>query len=150
VAERYDVIELGVKEPSGPDDDLDYPVVTVALNGIDLRHLVLTAMRQVHPEVAFAEPSDSELLNIHAVAAPSLHWRGAPVSDLAVDGHAAVLTCSCTAFGCGGTAARIDIAEDRVTWSDFIDPWGGSLPVGTFRFDRSQYYSAIERLPKPE
>ncbi len=86
-------------------------------------------------------------LGVHDVAPPSQHWLGSPNDpDLVVGDHAAVLTCSCGAFGCGGTAARITMTEHTVTWSDFVDPWGNPDAVGTFRFERVRYEGEIEAL----
>jgi hypothetical protein len=162
VSDDFDVIELRVISPIGSgfsptyegDEDLDFPVVAVTINGIDLRARVAEALRRQRPWVEFWSGAESlagdrgELcLGVHAVAPPSQHWFGAPNDpDLVVNDHVAVLTCSCGAFGCGGTAARIAMTEHTVTWSDFVDPWGTSEPVGSFRFERVRYEREIKAL----
>ncbi len=110
-------------------DDPDGAIfAAVFINGIDLRALVIATeetelaerywteefVRADHhsleawlaPEnwIAFLAPKD--------VAPPSRHWLGAPDPDLTERGRAAVLTCTCGCFGCGGAAARITV-DDR-------------------------------------
>lgn len=56
------------------------------------------------------------------------------------DGRVAVLTCSCGDFGCGGIAARIEVGERIVVWSDISHPFAPTLlALGPYRFSRSGY-----------
>jgi hypothetical protein len=155
MTDDYDVIALRVIFPVGDDfspvdeddEDLEFPVVAVTINGIDLRTRVEEALRRQRPGVEFCFESDWICLGLHEVAAPSKHWLGLPRDpELVVGGRLAVLTCNCGAFGCGGTAARIEVTDDTVTWSDFVDSFGHREAVGTFRFDRAQYEREIEKL----
>jgi hypothetical protein len=151
----FDVIGFRVILPIGDDfvpveegdEDLDFPVVAVMINGVDLRTLVVDALRKKRPGVDFWFDSDALCLDLRDVAPPSRHWLGVPSdSELVVDDYVAVLTCSCGAFGCGGTAAHIVVGDDVVTWSDFVDPWCTPEDVGTFRFDRTQYERELNNL----
>jgi hypothetical protein len=152
VTDHYDVLGLRPLSESlsdegfGLQNDLDYPVAVVTINGWDLRWIVLDAMKVKRPDFDLFEPSDTEFLGIHEIEAATGQWLGHPDPELVVDGHAAVLTCSCTAFGCGGMAARIELTPDTVTWSDFVDCSGTPYPVRMFRFERGQYEREIASL----
>jgi hypothetical protein len=144
---ELDVLELRIIDPSESADELDFPVVAVTINGVDLRDLVNNALRRRRPEIEFTYTSDSQFLHPLSVAPPSTLWLGrSDDEELVVDGHMAVLVCSCGAFGCGGTAARIEVREDVVAWDDFIDPWGNPTPVGSFRFGRAAYDAQLRQL----
>jgi hypothetical protein len=58
-----------------------------------------------------------------------------------------VLICECREPGCWPLMATIEVTADRVTWSDFRQPyrkhWDHST-LGPFSFDKSQYLTALE------
>jgi hypothetical protein len=144
---ELDVIEMRAVMYDDEDVDWEVPVVDVRINGVDLQEHVLTAMRRQRPGIDFGGPNLAQCLRVDDVAPPSRHWLGGPKdSELMVRGHAAVLTCSCGIFGCGGTAARITVGPETVTWSDFVDPWLHPDPVGTFTFDRAAYERELSSL----
>jgi hypothetical protein len=59
------------------------------------------------------------------------------------DGYAAVLTCSCGEFGCGGAIVRMQFEARLVTWSDFKTANDEvSVLLGKFTFGRTQYEEA--------
>ena len=140
-----------------------FAVVTVHINGTDLRALVqapdrdamvqrweddvtLRSLYETRDE--YLDPENYEaFLDLSDVASPSGHWLGQPDTELEEDGRAAVLTCTCRTYGCGGTAARITIADDVVTWDDFRHANSGPrVPIGPFRFDRVAYEASIAAL----
>jgi hypothetical protein len=126
-----DVIEVGRGEFTFGGDPRPTAVAAVRINGVDLRELV--------GEAAFMFLDD--------VAPPSRHWRGEPIYRLSEDGKAAVLTCSCGDFGCGGVSARITIDAETVTWSDFQEANSPKvIPLLAFRFSRSAYEAALSDL----
>jgi len=120
-----------------PGDSVDWPNVTVLIDGEDLigRH---TGFKGFDPGLLF---STEALLPQH----PSR--------------RVAIYCCSCGEPGCGCAACVISERERTVWWRDFLDftgvygsptvneePTGGrALPVPDLAFDASQYYEAVHR-----
>lgn len=121
-------------------------VLAVEINGIDLRAHVLAALRMLGEEGLEGPHDAGAFLPLDAVVAASRHWLGAPQRGLVQLGRAAVLTCTCSDFECGGTSARIEVGDSSVTWSELTDSRAGPLPPGPFRFDRGQYERELDGL----
>ena len=161
-----DVIELDRDELEGDwgGGAERFDVVAVRINGEELRVLVVETQRaeltqrwetEDYPRENYASLEDwlapdhwMDYLGWGDVAPPSRHWLGEPDPILEERGRAAVLTCTCRCYGCGGAAARITIEDDDVvTWSDFRLANSDTLvPIGPFRFDRAAYEAAIAAL----
>ena len=120
--------------PRGDEPGADV-VVAVFIDGVDLRELVV-ATQEAELTARFRsedflrgsyETLDDWLdpqnqiafLAIEDVAPPSRHWLGAPEPSLTERGRAAVLTCTCGCYGCGGAAALVAFEDETVTWSEF-------------------------------
>ena len=159
-----DVIELRaeIETDLEPGDDPE-TVVTVHINGEDLRAIIATTQRDARTRrwetdewvrENYASLDDwlaidnfDVWLDLTDVAPPSRHWLGEPDEWLSERGRAAVLTCGCGMFGCGGVAARITVARDTVTWGDFRFANSPTVvPIGPFTFDRAAYEAAIAAL----
>ena len=160
-----DAIEIGRDEVEedwggGPEK---VSVASVYINGTDLRVLVGepehdsmvqrwetdAALRDLYEtRDEYLDPRNHQgFLDLSDVAPPSGHWLGRPEPELAEDGRAAVLTCTCRIYGCGGTSARINIMDDVVTWDDFRHANSRRIvPIGPFTFDRRAYEAAIAAL----
>ena len=138
-------------------------LVSVHINGEDLRAIIASSQRDVRTRRWETEDSAREecpsldewlavdnwdvWLDLSDVAPPSRHWLGEPGEWLEEQGLAAVLTCSCGMFGCGGVAARIALEHDTVTWSEFrFANAGPVVPIGPFTFDPAAYEAAIAAL----
>ena len=64
-------------------------------------------------------------------------------------GHAWLLGCDCGEVGCWPLTARIEVADDVVTWTEFSQehrPDRNYSDFGPFVFDRTQYESAVAHL----
>jgi hypothetical protein len=160
-----DVILLQ-REEVPPDEELGFGVSFVAatfINGVDLRELVVATQREeltarFQNEESLREWYESldkwldpanqiAFLALEDVGRPSRHWLGAPDPALTERGRAAVLTCTCGCYGCGGAAAYVTIDDETVIWSDFREANSDTvIPIGPFRFDRRAYEAAIAAL----
>jgi hypothetical protein len=139
-------------------------VAAVRVDGLDLRALVIEAQLHALAERFHAGDSEEESLDewldptgwvaflaLDDVAPPSGHWLGEPLPRLTEGGRAAVLTCTCGFFGCGGVAATITIGPEIVTWSHLADVGSGAeLPLPAYEFDRTGYEAALSRLAQSE
>lgn len=57
-----------------------------------------------------------------------------------------LLGCDCGEVGCWPLEARVTVVGDRVTWSDFVQPYRPAWSYegfGPFVFDRHQYEAAV-------
>lgn len=154
-----DRIDLDV-ETLQVERDVSWRAVVVRVNSVDLRALVMDARRPrltaEHAAGRRGSGSLDELLDpelhdaflpLRDVAPPSTHWLGNPDPDYLEDDRAAVLTCACGIFGCGGVTARITFHDAIVTWGDFTEAnYGDAIPLRTFRFDRALYEGELNRL----
>jgi hypothetical protein len=67
------------------------------------------------------------------------------------EGRTLLYVCpECGDIGCGAYAAKIQVMDGRVTWSEFAfvngyEPASPLPDVGSFQFDQSHYATAIER-----
>jgi hypothetical protein len=107
------------------------------------------ARAEGHPNIAGGYsglPAASHLL-------PSRHFLGEQRHPETRQGRLELLLCrDCGEIGCWPMLARIEVAEDRVTWTDFQQPhragrgksaaWDYSS-FGPFVFDRAHYEEAL-------
>ena len=79
------------------------------------------------------------------------HFLGAPGSDLACGSEekTVLLACECGEPGCWPLMARVIVAVDTVTWSEFEQPYREAWDYGgfTLTFDRQQYENALDAVP---
>jgi hypothetical protein len=61
---------------------------------------------------------------------------------MAVDGRAWLLGCVCGVPGCQTLAARVDVNEETVTWSDWHGRWN-LAELDTLVFNRKRYEDAL-------
>jgi hypothetical protein len=76
-----------------------------------------------------------------------LHFLGA--SSHHSDGVVPLLGCTCGEWGCWPLLARIVVAEDSVTWTDFQQPYHKERDYsgfGPFSFELRQYKSGLAQL----
>jgi hypothetical protein len=89
---------------------------------------------------------------------PSRHFYGEQAHPETREGRVELLLCrDCGEIGCWPILARIEVAEDQVTWSDFQQPhrtgpgksavWDYSH-FGPFVFERVQYDEALQEASK--
>jgi hypothetical protein len=117
-------------------------VIGIRINEVDLRRHVSDAGGQE------AKAGDERWNFIAAQMAMGDHWFGSPSTPWSNDdGRIAVLNCTCGDLGCGGVVARIAVDGESVTWSEFSNPRSSTfLPLGPFRFDRSEYSEAVSAV----
>ena len=156
----FDSFEVYADHFAFADREPGVVVAGVRINGTDLRVLLMDALRPMltaeHAAGRRGSGSLEELLDpfeydaflpMRDVAPPSQHWLGAPDPYYDEDGRAAVLTCSCGIFGCGGVTAQIELQSYYVSWSDFHGANGGDvIPLREFRFLRHAYEREIQEL----
>ena len=128
--------------------------IEIAINGESL----VTKLRAFEMPFAQAEgapriaggysglPASSHLL-------PSRHFFGEQNNPETRAGRVELLLCrDCGEIGCWPILARIEVTNDRVTWSDFQQPyrtgWGKAAVwdfshFGPFVFERGQYEKAL-------
>src|SRR5687767_7822211 len=137
-----DILHLEVVRPAHSTYDVARPVI----NGRDLVDLVAAFERGFAGDLA----GSYEPLAANDLVAPSRHLLGDPQRLYQyAQGRVALLGCECGESGCWPFVARIDLADDRVTWRDFAQPhrpqWSYA-GFGPFVFDRAAYAAAL-RLP---
>lgn len=159
--ERFDQVELGTGRfayADGPGPGT--PVVTVRVNGSDLRAVLMDAraprLTAEHATGKDGSASLEELLDpedwdaflpLTLIRLPSRHWLGEPHPRYSFEGgEVAVLTCSCGDFGCGGVTAEIEFTAHAVNWRNFREANGDPIPTTGYRFIRQHYEDAIDRL----
>lgn len=142
--------------PHRPDDGSSG--IRIRINGRDLRELV----REVEAPFAAAEgapfiagayaglPPDAHVLP------PARHFMGTPAWNVYAYGtKTQVLQCDCGEPGCWPLVCRIDVSKERVTWTDFEQPFRISRDdgvawtyeaLGPFSFDRDEYERALAKL----
>ena len=140
-------------------DVLDLRVVKPARSASDIARLVINGRDLVDLVAAFEKPFAESLagkyepLPAKELVAPSRHLLGEPdrLYQFA-EGRVALLGCECGESGCWPFVARIEVAEDRVTWRDFAQPhrpqWSYQS-FGPFVFDRSAYEAALRSPSSP-
>lgn len=89
------------------------------------------------------------------VLPPSGHFLGRPTAALYdFDERVQILGCECGEPGCWPLVCRIQVTDERVTWSDFEQPhrspssnrhWSYE-DFGPFTFDRRQYEAALAAM----
>jgi hypothetical protein len=136
--------------PAGEAFADDLKQIGIEVNGTPLADLV----RDVELPAARAE-GDEELAGNYVGLVPGyvrvdlasqfLGGGGAALYDGAEE-KTALLGCGCGEVGCSPLLARIAVGDDSVVWDEFEQPqrpdWDYG-PLGPFRFDRSQYESAL-------
>jgi hypothetical protein len=83
--------------------------------------------------------------------ADDISWGDAWLFD---DGRVPLVACACYEPGCESIVVRITLTADEVIWTDVVQrqPPNSSgrkqdrAPLGTFRFDRSEYEQEIARV----
>jgi len=66
-----------------------------------------------------------------------------------VGGHLPVLGCECGEWGCWPLLATVNVGDDRVVWSSFVQPHRTGRDYsefGAFEFDRQEYETALSDL----
>lgn len=144
---RFDVV------PSSAEHDPVPAVVEIVVNGRRLAELVAEvelpfAAREGHPDLA----GSYDGLPAEHVLPPSRHYLGedAGYHDGA-DGRTTLLGCGCGEPTCWPLLARITLDGERVTWSDFAQPYRPAAEAhgwrydgfGPFVFDRAEYEAAL-------
>ena len=109
-----DVLRVKVVRPARSPID----VARLVVNDRDLVDLVAEVERAFEANTGAYEP-----LPAQEVLAPSRHLLGEPQPLYKFgEGRVALLQCECGEPGCWPLVARIDVTEDRVTWSEFAQP----------------------------
>ncbi len=122
--------------------------VEIAVDGHDLFEVVQAAGRHhaaegISDEVRTPSPG----LPPEIVVPPSRHWLGSPRLEFSEGDRAVIYNCECGDWRCDGVLARVEVADDHVTWSDFSGPRDGRLyPIRPRVFDRRRYESALSAL----
>ena len=122
--------------------EIDVPVVRVRIDGTDLVDLAASA------EQPFAEAEGHPDMAGGYDGLMPRDWLELP-EQYDADGRAAVLACACGEVGCWPLRVRIEVAGDRVVWSDFQQPHrpGWDLAaLGPFEFERHQYEAEVLRI----
>ena len=140
-------------------DVLDLRVVRPARSPYDIARLLINGRDLVDLVAAFEEGFAATLagkyepLRAEELIAPSRHLLGEPdrlYQD--AEGRVALLGCECGESGCWPFVARIEVAEEHVTWRDFAQPhrpqWSYES-FGPFVFDRTAYEAALRSPSSP-
>lgn len=122
-------------------------VVNILVDGVRLQELARAvelpfALAIGRPELAgdyAGLPADL------GIVWPSRHYLDEPAMALA--GRPFLLGCVCGIPDCSPLAARIDVHEATVTWSDWRGRWDVSR-LGAFEFSRKNYDDALQRLTR--
>ena len=114
------------------------------------------ATREGHPDLAGAYAG----LPAEHVFAPSRHLLGQASIPYAWTDKVILLECECGEPGCWPLTAKVTVADETVTWSDFEQPHRGPTSragrwryggLGPFVFSRAQYEAELARgRPSPE
>jgi hypothetical protein len=130
-----------------------HTVVDVEIDGTPLARLAERVEREQARSEGLPGMAGS-YAGLHAddVLPPSRHFLGEPASGHVFDDAAFVLGCDCGECACWPLACRIRVDRDRVTWSDFVQPFRSTVSgpsvwrydaLGPFVFDRSAYEAAL-------
>ena len=78
------------------------------------------------------------------------HFMGGPGTDRACgpSDRTVLLGCECGEEVCWPLMAKVTVTDDRVAWSDFVQPHREGWEYGglSFEFDRTQYEDAVTEL----
>ena len=122
--------------------EVDVDVVRILVDDSDLIDLA----RRVERPFANAE-GHPDIAGGYDGLMPS-EWLALP-ERYSTDDRVAVLACACGEIGCWPLRVRVVIEDDRVTWTDFQQPYRESWDLSTlgpFVFDRAQYDREVMRI----
>ena len=125
--------------------------VRFRIDGVDLRDLLRDAELAMGATPAIAGVYDGP--QVAVIEPPSRHMFGEPasgwISSASVPGTVLLLGCTCGTEGCWPLHVRIEVQEQLVRWSAFINPFREEWTyagLGPFEFEMEQYRRELEAL----
>jgi hypothetical protein len=155
--DQLDVIRISARKVENycRDNLVGREVVDIFINDRDIRDIIHEvelpfAIQNGTPDSA----GSYEGLAPYDVFFPNMHFMGNPDDKtLLKNGRVPILRCGCGVIDCDPIYTKITALEERVIWSDFVNPWHtlewtkepwdySSLH---FVFDREQYESQFSK-----